>query len=283
MTESSSPTVSLSSHLKRCTIFQWNARGLRSKLGDLRQLLHTYRFPFVVISESRVDQNFRLSGYYFIHSQRVSGTSRLLIGFRTDVPAVEIPVSPHETNEYVCATTIIGSQTFTFIAAYLQPNAKFDETRLDNLITSTDKPHIICGDFNAHNEIWGSSQTSLRGAKLADLLIRHGIEPLNDGSITFLKSPKTTSCIDLSFVTAGFSAKFTWCTDLETRGSDHYPILISTRDSHSQTYKEQVACTDWRAFVEAIRTCITAATRDDEIIPAILHCFRNSTCLRTKR
>lgn len=137
MTASPSPTVSFNSHLKRCIIFQWNADGLVSKLGDLCQLLQTYRFSFIVISESRVDQNFRLSADYFIHSQRVSGTSRLLIGFRTDVPAVEIPVSQHVTNEYVCATTYIGSQTFTFIAAYLQPNAKFDDTMRPSWTTSS--------------------------------------------------------------------------------------------------------------------------------------------------
>lgn len=189
---------------------------------------------------------------------------------------------PHETNEYVCATTIIGSQNFIFISAYLQPDAKIDGSRLEDLITATAKTHIICGDLNAHNEIWGSSNTSPSRAKLADFL-RHGIEPLNDSSIAFMKSLNTTSCIDLSFVTASMPGKFPSCTDIETRGSDHNPISILTCDSPSQTYEEQVACTDWRAFTEATFIWITAATRDDEIIPTILHCFRKSTSLRTKR
>lgn len=36
-----SPTVSFNANLKNCTIFQWNARGLRSKLADFRQLVQT--------------------------------------------------------------------------------------------------------------------------------------------------------------------------------------------------------------------------------------------------
>lgn len=71
-------------------------------------------------------------------------------------------------------------------------------------------------------------------------MIKHGIEPLNDGSITYLKSLNTTSCIDLTLVTSGFSEKFTWCAHLETRGSDHYPILISARDFSALTRQEKV-------------------------------------------
>lgn len=40
--------------------------------------------------------------------------------------------------------------------------AHFDESRLENLIAMSSEPHIICGDFEAHNEIWGSAQTSAR-------------------------------------------------------------------------------------------------------------------------
>lgn len=43
-------------------ILQWNARGLRSKLADFRYRVKTYRFPFIAISESRVGEEFRISG-----------------------------------------------------------------------------------------------------------------------------------------------------------------------------------------------------------------------------
>lgn len=35
-------------HLRTCTMFQWNAHGLRSKLTDLRCLVGAYHFPFLV-------------------------------------------------------------------------------------------------------------------------------------------------------------------------------------------------------------------------------------------
>lgn len=149
------PTVSLNSNLKNCTIFQWNARGLRSKLADFHQLVQTYQFPFIVISESRVGDHFRLKNYYFLHSHRLTGVSRLLIGLRKDIQAAAVPVPPHDNEEYVCANTVIGTQRFTFIGAYLEPGSTFDVSRLEKILDSTSPPHIVCGDFNAHNEILG--------------------------------------------------------------------------------------------------------------------------------
>lgn len=63
-----------------------------------------------------------------------------------------------------------------------------------------------------------SSHTCARGAKLAKLLARYNIEPLNDGSITYLKNPKTVSCIDVTFASSQVAPMFGWCTDFESRG-----------------------------------------------------------------
>lgn len=82
----SSSELTIHTMFRTCTIFQWNARGLRSKLSDFRQLVRAYHFPFIVISESRVGEHFRMPGYYFLHSERPDDISRLLMGFRKDIP-----------------------------------------------------------------------------------------------------------------------------------------------------------------------------------------------------
>lgn len=193
-----------------CTIFQWNARGLRSNLSDFRQLVRAYQFPFVVISESRVGPYFKMNGYYFHHSKRLGHISRLLIGIRRDIPASEIDIPPHNDNEYACAITTIGKQEYTLIGVYLEPGKPVDASRLENLISRTPSPHIICEDLNAHNEICSSSHTFVRGAKLGELLSKHSIEPPNDGSITYLRGFSTTSSIDVTFATSSVARNFHW-------------------------------------------------------------------------
>lgn len=225
----------------------------------------------------------RLKNYYFLHSHRLTGVSHLLIGFRKDIQAAAVPVLPHESEEYVCANTVISTQRFTFIAAYMEPGAAFDVRRLENVIASTSPPHIICGDFNAHNEIWGSARTNSRGARLAELLIKRGIEPLNDGSITYLKNPTLSSCIDLSFASNSFIPKFTWCTDLQTRGSDHFPILISYQDVAVSRREIKFTRTDWEVFKNRVDEEITAATSDKDLIPTMARCLKESSSVVRRR
>lgn len=278
----SSPELTIHTIFRTCTILQWNARGLRSKLSDFRQLVRAYQIPFIVISESRVGPHFRMNGYYFHHSKRPDNISRLLIGFRRDIPASEIDIPPHSDNEYVCAITLIGKQEYTLIGVYLEPGRPFDASRLENLISRTPSPHIICGDFNAHNEIWGSSHTCARGAKLAELLSKHSIEPLNDGSITYLRGTTSTSSIDVTFVTSSVARNFHWCTDLETRGSDHYPIMISAVGAKTSSRKLVTRFTDWDAYKDAASKGITAATKDDELLSTMAHCLRECTRVSSK-
>lgn len=120
------PKPLINVNLKTCTVFQWNARGLRSKLADFQQLVRTYRFPFIVICESRVKDDFRLKNYHLLHSRRSNGISRLFVAFRNDVPVAEVDVPTHETEEYICAKTMIGTKYFTFIAAYIEPGNGFN-------------------------------------------------------------------------------------------------------------------------------------------------------------
>lgn len=176
-TQAAGPGQSLQTNCRKSTIFQWNARGLRSKLADFRYLITAYRFPFIIISEYRVGNEFRMNGYQLLHSRRLNGPSRLFVACRGDMPFVEFGVTPQDTNEFVCGSILIGRQLFRLLSAYLEPGAAFDVSRLENLMKITSARYNICGDFKAHNVMWGRTHTSARGQNLADLLISYVIEP----------------------------------------------------------------------------------------------------------
>ncbi len=42
-------------------------------------------------------------------------------------------------------------------------------------------PIILCGDFNAHSEVWGLHKSDARGRIIEDLLIAYGLCELNEG------------------------------------------------------------------------------------------------------
>lgn len=92
-----------------------------------------------------------------------------------------------------------------------------------------------------------------------------------------MKNEKVSSCIDVSFISSSWAAKFFWCTDLETRGSDHYPVLLSYLDKDALREGAKVKCTNWEAYEESVGHSITASTSDDDIIPIIARCLRESS------
>jgi len=65
---------------------------------------------------------------------------------------------------------------------------------------STPSPILLLGDFNAHSTLWGCCKTDLRGKMIEDLLLKHNLSILNDGSNTYLHpATGSSSAIDLRY------------------------------------------------------------------------------------
>lgn len=186
-------------------------------------------------------------------------------------------MAPHDTNEYACITVKSKSRKFTLISAYIQPTATFDTERLERVIQNTPSPHILCGDFNAHHELWGGIRNDKRGNTISELISKLNLALLNDGRPTFYRGTTVSSALDLSFVSSSFLQNVSWTTDIETRGSDHYPILLTVRDFAGCKTSNALSYTDWNLFSELAEKCITAATTNEELAPSIAHCLKQST------
>lgn len=200
----------------------------------------------MAISEANIGDgaNFKISGYSFITSKRLSGGSRSLLGIRKDLTYAEYDVTPHDTNEYVCAIVKSKSRHFTVISTYIQTATPFDSQRLEHIVQNTPSPHILCGDFNAHHEVWGSTHNDKRGRQINDVAERLNLVLLNDGTPTFYRGETVSSVLDLTFVSADYAKNVTWSTDLEARGSDHIPVLIFVRGFDSNKKSRSVLVTD---------------------------------------
>ena len=67
---------------------------------------------------------------------------------------------------------------------------------VNNLMSQLLPPILLLGDFNAHSSLWGCSKTNVRGKLVEDLLLKHNLSLLNDGSYTYLCLLYTSDAAD---------------------------------------------------------------------------------------
>ena len=86
-----------------------------------------------------------------------------------------------------------------------------------------------------------SSISSVRGKLIEDILLKHNLSLLNDGSYTYLHpATGSLSAIDLSIATPSLYLDFSWQVISDQHGSDHFPICI-----HSYTTAPPVTNGTW--------------------------------------
>ena len=71
-----------------------------------------------------------------------------------------------------------------------------------------------CGDFNAHNSLWGSKRTDINGEAVEDMMNDRMLVCLNNGYGTRINAYKNeTSCIDLTLVDRKIASRCEWEVD----------------------------------------------------------------------
>lgn len=196
---------------------------------------------------------FRLSGYVLLWSREANETSKVLVCVRQDIAHVRHALQPHNTNHYICLTLTLKGRVCSVIGAYIPPRDGLDKSYLFSTIQCCAAPRIIVGDFNAHHPQWGSAIMSNRGRDLADFMHTQDLVNINDGSPTFLRGTTYSSCLDVAFVSRNLHPSVSWCSDVETHGSDHIPTYICIKWFAPAT-SPRVQYTDWPAFRAAVET-----------------------------
>lgn len=130
------------------------------------------------------------------------------------------------------------------VSAYLAPNIRISDEQVNDFLSGLPQPFIICGDFNAHSVLWGSEHSDARGRLLEKFIEDRNLVILNDGSPTFFRGHRYSSCLDITICSATVPRNIQW---VETLGSDHMPVLLITLPGN-QAAARRVRVTDWRKF-----------------------------------
>ena len=213
------------------SFLQWNLQSYRTKFNDLKTLIQSFSPLCICIQETLLRDNAALppSRYSIVQSPvtRMDDHERstaVLVhnSLSYDVLALNTPLQ-------ACAVRLHMRRSTTVCSLYL-PHLPISSCALDALIDQLPRPFLLLGDVNAKSPLWGScnASTDARGAVFEQLLLRHDLVILNDGSATHFHIPTASySAIDLSICSSDLVLDYTFSVVDDLHGSDHFPILLT--------------------------------------------------------
>jgi ribonuclease HI len=171
-----------------------------------------------------------LQGYGVYRFDDVSGNRAqggVAIAVRENIYSSQITL---RTPLQAIAVSIATPEIVTFCNVYLPQWAPVNKNALESLAAQLPKPHVLLGDFNAHDSLWGSNraQGNARGKIIANFINDNNFILLNNGENTRFNSYNGEfSVIDLCFYSCSLGARWQLSVHNDLCGSDHFPIFIS--------------------------------------------------------
>lgn len=240
-------------------ILQWNARSLLSNGQDFKQFIDNKNVKpdIMCIQETWLKPRFDfvLNNYVVIRrdrEQRSGGGCATFI--RKGVPYRVLGTGKEQ--EYVVVEVWADKKKIVIIN-YYNPCKQLEVKDME-VIEGQDRDNVIwCGDFNAHNTLWGGDKTDNNGQVIEEIMNDRNLVCMNDGrkTRTDIRSGKE-SVLDLTFLSGRLALKCEWeVYEESTFGSDHYPIIcklnvevrLSTEDRYGRWIFNKA---DWERFME---------------------------------
>ena len=116
-------------------------------------------------------------------------------------------------------------------------------------------PLIVGCDANAHNEMWGSSDTNERGEYLLEYLLKENLEVFNVGDVPTFVTRAREEVLDLTFGSARVrSSVKKWRVSSEPSMSDHRIIRFDIEGlEEERAPTRNPRRTDWLAYVNELK------------------------------
>lgn len=245
------------------SIIQWNCRGFRANFDEIGCMVQDLNPSVFCLQETflKPPNSFKLRNYHMYNTygniahDRATGGSSILV--KNGIIHTHIALN---TNLQATAVRLNLNKTFTICSLYIPPPFHLTASDLHNLYNQLPEPRLILGDFNSHNQLWGSTSHNNKGKTIEDFLNDHTLCLFNDGSPTYLHPGHGTfSAIDLSICDPALFLEFEWRVLEDTHGSDHFPIVLQnvegTREVGQLRWKLHKA--DWTSFEKHCLETIT--------------------------
>lgn len=241
-------------------IIQWNINGYYNNFSDLQRLICDYDPSIICLQETHLShfntptlRHFSVISNHLLNPVSSGGTA-ICISNKKGIGFEELTLE--SDLDAVAVKLIVLGVKLTICSVYLKPNSNIEISAIQSLINELPQPFLLLGDFNSHNEIWGSNHTSSRGRMIENIILSYNLNIMNTGSHTYYHPGyRTFSSIDLSICSPAFFPQFSWVVLEDYHSSDHFPIKISKITpspdvTRRQRWKEYKA--DWPKFSRKI-------------------------------
>lgn len=238
-------------------IIQWNIKGYFNNYNQLDLLIRDTKPSVICLQETHIPHNINhittpkaYVGYF--HNSSQNKTSKQGVGILI-IRNIPHKIIPQITTIQSITIEINLPSSFIINNIYIPPSQTFSETDISSLLSQSQNPTIILGDFNAWSPLWGSEKSNERGTQIENIVLTENLVILNDGRPTHFSTHNTFTHVDLTLVTSQFTPKCSWSVLENLYSSDHYPILTAVQTKLGPCYltkapKFKTDCANWELY-----------------------------------
>lgn len=271
---------------KQAKVIQWNICGLRGKIPELQLLSNEYNPSIISLQETMFNEKKyvnRLEGSkydWYLKPGTNPARNGVALAVNKNIPHTEIIL---QTDLQALACRTMDGNPTTYTSIYIPPRkmtATRTKAKLQNLIDQLPKPFLLMGDFNAHRTEWGSFKDDRWGKITLELIQENNLTILNNGKSTKISKNHTCmSAVDITLASSDYKNDLTWETDIDTRGSDHFPILLKSNSVNTNKIRKPnwlLKTANWEKFQKDLITKLP--TNEDHDIPKITQTIYEVAC-----
>ena len=189
--------------MRNKNIITWNCDGFFAHFPEYQLICKDYEPIIFNLQETKFKFKYmpQKLGKYICYIKNFKSQNNVAQGgvmtlVNENFHSTEVPL---RTNLQAIAVKVAFPICFVICNLYLLGSKNIIKTDINDLITQLGPLFMIVTDANAHNILWGSNRTEVRGKLIEELILENNLNILNDGSQThFSLAYKSFSAIDLT-------------------------------------------------------------------------------------
>ncbi|KAI8122407.1 RNA-directed DNA polymerase from mobile element jockey [Lucilia cuprina] len=215
------------------TILQWNIQGFINNKYALELLVASHKPTIIALQETHIIDKSKhllhMPGYKVFHHNKnnMYAKSGIALLVRNN-----LNVTNHITSDddLLFQQLVIKYNTEIHITnIYRECDIRLTPTMVGKIKLAEGVHHILLGDLNSQNTLWGSNTNSPNGKIWEDFADNGNLVVLNDGSPTLFNTRSTLTAVDVTMASVDIAPMLEWnCLPLP-EASDHFPLKISNK------------------------------------------------------
>ncbi len=194
-------------------LLQWNARSLIVNGQEFKKFVSDFSDkPHVICVQEtwlKPQLDFVISGYTAIRNDREIGKGGGVATFIRNGTRYNL-INKGKEHESIIVKVWTGGNSTTIVHFY-NPCNRLSIDILNTVCVMIQGEIVWCGDFNAHNTLWGSTITGANGSIIEEFIDDKNMVCINDGRGTRYSSTHNTQIvIDLTIMSNEIAGISTW-------------------------------------------------------------------------